>query len=148
MPPEVRYFFWAFGIMFGIGIVFKLLIRFTPVAALVSKEVAEAFESRAMQTEKLPPEFRFITHETTLVEVIEKLGKPSRTVKIPISAERGLGYALVSSKTGDAAIVALEYDLPYHAAVIVMPEFPFEQKSRIRAVFYRPIQQELAEATD
>ena len=45
-------------------------------------------------------------------------------------------------------IVTYEYDLPYHAAVIVMPEFPFELQSRIRAVFYRPIQGELAETTE
>jgi hypothetical protein len=147
MPPEVRRFLWLFGIILGIGIISKLIIRFTPVAAVVSNEVAQAFENREIQAEKLPTEFRFITQETTLEEVIEKLGKPSRTVKVPISAERGLGYALVSSKTSDAAIVTFEYDLPYHAAVIVMPEFPFEKQNRIRAIFYRPIQPELAEAT-
>jgi hypothetical protein len=69
-------------------------------------------------------------------------------VKVPISAERGLGYALASSNTSAATIVTFEYDLPYHAAVIVMPEFPFEQQSRIRAAFYRPIQPELAETTE
>lgn len=97
---------------------------------------------------KLPGEFRFITHESTLQEVLDKLGKPSRVVKVPISSDSGLGHALVSSNTGEAKIVTYEYDLAYHAAVIVMPEFPFEPQNRIRAVFYRPIQRELAEATD
>jgi hypothetical protein len=134
--------------MFALGVIAKLLIRVTPVAAVVSGEVAQAFENREIRTEELPPEFRFITHDITLQEIIDKLGKPSRIVRVPISAEGGLSYALVSSNTGNAAIVTYEYDLPYHAAVIVLPEFPFEIQNRIRAVFYQPIQRELAEATD
>jgi hypothetical protein len=147
-PPEFRRFLWFFGIMFALGIISKLLIRVTPVAAAVAGEVAQVFENREIRTEDLPSDFRFITHDMTLQKVIDKLGKPSRIVRVPISAESGLGYALVSSKTSNAAIVIYEYDLPYHAAVIVMPEFPFEMQNRIRAVFYRPIQRDLAEATD
>ena len=147
-PPEFRRFLWFFGIIFALGIISKLLIRVTPVAAVVSSDVAQAFENREIHTEELATEFRFITHDVTLEEVIGKLGEPSRIVKVPISAESGLGYALVSSKTSNAAIVTYEYDLPYHAAVIVMPEFPFEMQNRIRSVFYRPIQRDLAEATD
>jgi hypothetical protein len=109
---------------------------------------AQAFENREIRAEELPPEFRFITHDTKLQEVIDKLGKPSRILKVPINAGRGLGYALVSSNTGNAAIVVYEYDLPYHAAVIVMPEFPFDMQNRIRAVFYRSIQPDFAEATE
>jgi hypothetical protein len=147
-PPAFRRFLWLFGIMFALGIIAKLIIRVTPVAAAVSGEVAQAFENREIPTGELPPEFRFITHDITLQNVIDKLGKPSRIVRVPISAESGLGYALVSSNTSNAAIVTYEYDLPYHAAVIVMPEFPFELQNRIRAVFYRPIQRDLAETTD
>ncbi len=147
-PLVFRRFIWFFGIMFALGIIAKLIIRVTPVAAVVSGEVAQAFENREIRTEELPPEFRFITHDIRLQEVIDKLGKPSRIVRVPISAESGLGYALVSSNTSNAAIVTYEYDLPYHAAVIVLPEFPFEMQNRIRAVLYRPIQRDLAEATD
>ena len=35
------------------------------------------------------------------------------------------------------AIVLIEYDLPYHAAVILLPEYPFELQNKIRAVFCR-----------
>jgi len=147
-PPAFRRFLWFFGIIFALGLISKLLIRVAPVAAVVSRDVAQAFENREICTEKLPNEFRFITHDVTLEEVIGRLGEPSRVVKVPISAEDGLGYALVSSNTGNAEIVTYEYDLPYHAAVIVMPEFPFEMQNRIRSVFYRPIQRDLAEATD
>ena len=147
-PPQFRFFLWFFGITFALGIISKLLIRVTPVAAVVSSDVAQTFENREIQTKELPSEFRFITHDVTLEEVIGKLGEPSRVVRVPISAEGGLGYALVSSNTSNAEIVTYEYDLPYHAAVIVMPEFPFEAQNRIRAVFYRPIQRDLAEATD
>ena len=147
-PPEFRRFLWIFGVIFALGIISKLLIRVTPVAAVVAREVAQAFENREIRTAELPTEFRFITHDTLLQEVIDKMGKPSRIVRVPISSESGLGYAMVSSKTSNAAIVTFEYDLPYHAAVIVMPEFPFETQNRIRAVFYRPIQRDLSEATD
>jgi hypothetical protein len=147
-PLAFRGFLWFFGISFTLGIIAKLIIRLTPVAAVASREVAQAFENREIRTKELPPEFRFITHDMRLQEVIDKLGEPSRIVKVPINAERGLGYALVSSNTSDATIVVYEYDLPYHAAVIVIPEFPFDMQNRIRAVFYRSIQPDLAEATD
>jgi len=147
-PLEFRAWLWFFGIMFALGIIGKLIIRTTPVATVAPREVAQAFENREICTEELPAEFRFIIHEVSLQEVIDKLGKPSRIVKVPISAKSGLGYALVSSNTSNAAIVTYEYDLPYHAAVIVMPEFPFQIQNRIRAVFYRSIQRALAEATD
>lgn len=150
--PQPPWFFWPYfkflGILFLLGAVSKLLIRFTPVAAVVADEVTRAFQTREISVEKAPPEFRFITHETTLEEVIDKVGKPSRVVRVPISAESGLGYALASTGAAKPVIVTYEYSLPYHAAVIVMPEFPFEMQNRIRAVFYRPIQRELAEATD
>jgi hypothetical protein len=148
VPLSFRGFLWFFGIILALGIIGKVIIRRTPVAAVVSREVAQAFENREIRAEELPPEFRFITHDTKLQEVIDKLGKPSRILKVPINAGRGLGYALVSSNTGNAAIVVYEYDLPYHAAVIVMPEFPFDMQNRIRAVFYRSIQPDFAEATE
>lgn len=147
-PLAFRGFLWFFGIILALGIIAKVVIRLTPVVAVVSREVAQAFENREIRTEELPPEFRFITHDMRLQEVIDKLGEPSRILTVPINAERGLGYALVSSNTSNAAIVAYEYDLPYHAAVIVMPEFPFDMQNRVRAVFYRSIQPDLAEATD
>ena len=108
-PLAFRGFLWFFGMSFAIGIIAKVIIRLTPVAAVVSREVAQAFENREIRREELPPEFRFITHDMRLQEVIDKLGEPSRILKVPINAERGLGYALVSGDTSDAAIVAYEY---------------------------------------
>lgn len=147
-PPEFRLFLWLLGIIIAIGIASKRLVRVTPIAAFVANEVAQAFENRELRAEQLPSEFRFITHDTTLERVIEKAGPPSRIVKVPISAKSGYGYAMVSSQTSDAAIVTYEYDFPYYAAVIVMPEFPFQLQNRIRAVFYRPFQRKMAEEID
>jgi hypothetical protein len=143
MPRDVKIWLWLFPVLLGLGIVSKLILRATPVAYAVADEIAKTFEAREIQTRELPSEFRFITHETTLQEVLDRLGKPSREVKVPINAEAGLGYALVSSGTGPAVIQTFEYELPYRAAVIVMPEFPFARENRIRAVFYRPIQRDL-----
>ncbi len=70
------------------------------------EELSLKLSKTEIRTEELPPEFRFITHDVRLQEVIDKLGEPSRIVRVPINVERGLGYALVSSKTSKAAIVA------------------------------------------
>ncbi len=74
--PRPPRFFWPYlkflGVMFVLGVVSKLIIRFTPVARVVAHEVADFFEKREIAVEKAPPEFRFITHETTLQEVIDK----------------------------------------------------------------------------
>jgi hypothetical protein len=76
VPLSFRGFLWFFGIILALGIIGKVIIRRTPVAAVVSREVAQAFENREIRAEELPPEFRFITHDTKLQEVIDKLGKP------------------------------------------------------------------------
>ncbi len=111
MPPAFRFFALFFAVTFALGIVLKLFVRVTPVAVFVSREVSQAFAARKIQSEQLPLEFRFITHKVTLEEVLDKLGEPSRVVKIPISSESGLGYALVSSNTSEAKIITYEYDL-------------------------------------
>ena len=147
MPWQFKTWLWFFVGSFVIGIVLKFLIRKTPVAWSFSKDVVNAFEAREIQAQQCPSEFRFITHDTTLQEVIDKVGMPTRRVKVAINPDAGLGYALASSGL-PALILTFEYDLPYMSAVIVMPEFPFEPENRIRAVYYRPIQRELAEAMD
>ena len=40
------------------------------------------------------------------------------------------------------SIGVLEYALPYNSAAIVMPDFPSQSESKIRAVFYRGAQDE------
>ncbi len=147
-PAAFKWWVWILGSVLVLGVIGKLLVRITPVAAVVANDVRAAFDSRHLEADKLPVEFRFITHQATLEEVIRRAGTPSRVVKVPISAESGLGYALVSSETGPPLIKIYEYDLPYHAAVIIIPEFPFEPQSRIRAVFFRQIQPDLAATTD
>src|SRR4029077_5688823 len=74
-----------------------------------------------------PATFRFITHETTLQEVINRLGPASRIV-----------YLALRHRDGDTEhFKAHEYDLPYSAAVLVMPQRPFEPADKIRAVDMR-----------
>src|ERR1700730_14232231 len=68
MPRDVKIWFWLFPVLLGLGIVSKFILRATPVAFAVSNEIAEAFQAREIQTQQLPSEFRFITHEMTLQE--------------------------------------------------------------------------------
>ena len=91
-------------------------------------ELLQAYETRAIPTAELPPEFRFITNETTLQMVADKAGPHSRLINLPAKA---------GAEQKGAAFAAFEYELPDHGAVIVMPEHPPQPESRIRAVVYR-----------
>ena len=146
MPLVFKWEFWILGILIILGIIGGLILRIIPVGLVKYDDVVAAFAAREISTQRLPSEFHFITHDTTLQEVIDRLGPCSRKVRLPVDPESGLGYAFAPTKSGGAAILTFEYHLPYHAAAIVMPEYPFEPQNRIRAVFYRPLQCDLAES--
>lgn len=101
-----------------------------------NNSVFDAYAGKNLQNMNLP-EFRFITHETTVQEVIAKLGEPSRRRKLSLDSvvEKQGAYHL-----NGMSIPVLEYDLPYRAAVMVMPEYPGNPNDKIRAVFYRGAQ--------
>ena len=87
----------------------------------------QAYADRGIDSTTLPPTFRFITHDTTLQEVVDQLGPASRVIQLALR-----------HRDGDAEhFKAHEYDLPYKAAVIIMPQRPFEPDDKIRAVYMR-----------
>ena len=100
-----------------------------------NSSVFDAYAGKDLQNRNLP-EFRFITHETTVQEVIAKLGEPARRRKLSLDS-------VVEKQTVGAyhlngmSIPVLEYDLPYKATVMVMPEYPGKPNDKIRAVFYQ-----------
>jgi hypothetical protein len=68
---------------------------------------------------KVPMEFRFISDETTVEEVINRARECSRLRELD-------------------GIKALQYDLPDGAAVLILPEAPYQTWSRLREVrFYQ-----------
>src|SRR5262249_40518023 len=69
MPRSIRIWLWIVPISLVLGIISKFVLRATPVAYAVADEIAKAFETREIQTQQLPSEFRFITHAVTLQEV-------------------------------------------------------------------------------
>jgi len=90
-------------------------------------EATKAYARRDIETAALPLSFRFITHDTTLQEVTKQLGPASRVIDLALR-----------HRDGDTEhFKAYEYDLPYNAAVIVMPQRPFEPEDKIRAVYMR-----------
>jgi len=69
-------------------------------------------------TNDLPAQFMFITPNTTLQQVIDRVGKYDRV--------RGSGISFY------------EYDLSDGSAVLIRPEWPFEPTNKIRGVtFFR-----------
>src|SRR6266496_6141889 len=90
-------------------------------------DATHAYAHRDIDSSGLPPTFRFITHDTTVREVIDRLGPASRVIELALR-----------HRDGDAEhFKAHEYDLPYNDAVIVMPQRPFEPEDKIRAVHMR-----------
>ncbi len=90
-------------------------------------DAVHAYAHRSIDITVLPPTFRFITHDTTLQEVIDRLGPPSRVVELALR-----------HRDGDTEhFKGHEYDLPYNAAVIIMPQRPFKPEDKIRGVHMR-----------
>jgi hypothetical protein len=52
----------------------------------------EAYKIRDISTRQLPAEFRFITYDTRLQEVIDKVGPCSRIRKFPVDPSDVGGY--------------------------------------------------------
>lgn len=147
MPSVFKWQLWAMGALLVVGWLLRSLIRATPAAFMVYDDALAAYEARDIPWHRLPSEFHFINHETTVEEVVARLGPYSRRVELPVNPEEARGYRFLESESGRAVIVTYEYELPYSAAVIIMPEYPFDTGDRVRAVFCRPVDPELADVT-
>jgi hypothetical protein len=135
MPKALKwqgYFFLAFvfgGLLYGI---YRGVTRGISEDQMISKNYSERY------IPPLPEEFRFINNDTTLQEVFDRAGPPARERKLPIGQPlAGNGYGFVKGPLGAPSILLVEYDLPYHAWIALMPEYPFTPENRIRAAFYR-----------
>jgi hypothetical protein len=92
------------------------------------RDATDAFVHRRLVPAELPPDFRSLGHDKTLQQVIDEFGQPSRKVEL-VTPATSLGKGV--------RFLAYEYELPYEAAVVVMPEPPSGPDSRIRAVYFR-----------
>jgi hypothetical protein len=88
----------------------------------------DAFVHRRI-SDDLPSSFRTLRHEKTLQQVMHEFGPPSRKLDL---------VAPVGSGSAPTKFVAYVYELPYEAAVFVMPEPPGMPDSMLQAVYYRP----------
>lgn len=138
-PPALKWDFRIWLIVAAIVFVYGA-IRKSKSVRDEDKALLDAYVEKRLQTRQLP-EFQFITHETTLQEVIDKLGKPSRTRELCFDSIVGPKTAAAHDVSG-VSIGVSEYDLPYNAAAIVMPDYPGQPENKIRAVFYRAAQDE------
>lgn len=101
------------------------------------RRIAQAFKDRSIPSRSLPPDFRFIDHETTLQEVLDRVGPATCTTQRPMSGT-ATDSATVPTGLGLSGIITSDFEMPYRAAVVIMPEHPFEPSSRVRAIYYRP----------
>ena len=119
---------WYFVALFLAGWLFVFARQFVG-GVNEYREATDAFVHRRIVPAELPPDFRSLSHEMTLQQVIDEFGQPSRKIEliVPTSGhERGVKF------------FAYEYELPYEAAILVMPEPPSDQNCKIRAVYFRP----------
>ena len=136
-PPGLKLFGWLFRIFLAGAAVYAVTLGLMRWQSETRSMIA-AYTNRKIPTRELPVEFRFITHETTLQQVIDVTGPYSQTRKFPISPRVvTTGYAYTDDSFGRPAIILFEWELPFNGAVILMPEYPFTSDSRIRAAFCR-----------
>jgi hypothetical protein len=135
VPLEMKWTgYWWLALFVG-GIVYGI---FRAVRRGITEEqlISNAYRDRYIP--RLPAEFGFINNDSTLQEVLDKVGPPARARKLPIDPKVATGgYGYTEGPLSLPAIVGIEYDLPYHAVVILFPEYPFQTGNKIRAAFYR-----------
>src|SRR5690349_8458861 len=120
--PEAKWYFVAFFVGPGLFVFARQFVR----GVNQYRDATDAFIHRRIIPAELPPDFRSLSHEKTLQQVIEEFGQPSRKIELiapPTAHRRGVKF------------LAYEYELPYEAAVFVIPEPPGEPHSNIRAVY-------------
>lgn len=96
------------------------------------EDVLAAYRAGTIPTRSLPSDFRFITHETTIQEVLDPLGLPTNIHDRRSDLDQGSDPEEKAS-----AVVSYHYELPYNDAVVLLPEPPFTAECRIRSVYYR-----------
>lgn len=134
-PRELRWYgYWWIALLVG-GFCYGIFRAFR--RGLSEEQLLlKAYKERHIP--RLPEEFRFINNDTTLKEVIERVGPPTRERKFPIDPNISSGgYGYTDGPLRLPSIVLIDYDLPYHSVVTLLPEYPFQLENRIRAAFYR-----------
>ena len=137
LPRESRWTLSFWLLVLGVTFIFGTIRAFN--RQLDEKQaIQNAFKNRDIPARGLPVEFRFITHDTTIQDVLDKVGPYSLIRKHEVSERFAAAHECVQGRLGSPEIVSYDYDLPYHAAVVLLPEHPFTPENRLRAVYYRP----------
>lgn len=138
MAPKLpRWSLYVWFLVFGCIFVFVSIKAFDRQIG-EEQELKRAYKTRDIPVRRLPADFHFITHDTTVQEVIDKLGSYSRRRQHMVGSSFAEGYGVARGPLGAPTIVSFDFELPYNDAVVLLPEYPFGLESRIRAVVYRP----------
>lgn len=144
VPAEVKWL-GKFYLFIAIAILFLGGLGRRAWAHAGGISLVKAFNAREIATAQIPAEFRFITEETTLQDVIDRVGKPTSLQPLSVNPGQIRASELIVGADGGAAIVVAVYELPNGAAVAIVPEYPFELESRIRTAVYRKAFPDVAE---
>ena len=111
-----------------LGVVFLIAcaygaVRFARSRFGLRTELRQAYAAHAIPTTELPPDFKFLTHDATLQNVLDRAGAPSRVGSLRLE--------------NSGSVSVFRYELPNDAALFVMPDPPGQPESRIRAVVYQ-----------
>ena len=134
LEPPRAFKWWLIGwpLTFIVGFIVAFF-RGIPLALTQRARMLRAFVGMKIPP-KLPPDFAFITHDTTFHEIIQRSGPCTRELEFAVRSEELHDYPLIRTKKGAPGIRTFVYELPY-SSLIVMPEYPFETESRTRAVY-------------
>jgi hypothetical protein len=135
VPPQLKWF-GEFYLLLSSLVFIWITRRKWKKGSSDGALLLRAFNEREIATERIPAEFRFITHDITLKDVIDRVGQPTRVMAMPVSPRLVKGSRLVEDAKGKPAIMVAVYGLPNSGAVIVIPEYPFERENRIRTAYY------------
>ncbi len=136
VPPVVKWM-GKFYLGFALVMLFVVGLGRRAWAQTEGLSLVEAFNARRIESSQLPAEFRFITADTTLQEILDRLGAPTSLQPMSVDLAQIRRSDLIVGADGKPAIVVAEYELPNGTSVRLVPEYPFELDCRIRTAICR-----------
>lgn len=133
-PSEFKWWAVFYGAVFFLLMLLRRFVRFA-THVTERKRMLRSFAKMEIPS-RLPADFAFVTRQTKFGEVMDRAGPPTRVIEFPVSDDEVYGYPGIKTASGQSAIRVFQYDLPYSGSLLILPEYPFDRDSLIRAVYH------------